>query len=408
MAPLVKNTLDRFLSAVHPTAPHVFSPIKVGDMTLSHRIVLAPMTRSRSPKEEANDLNALYYAQRATRGALLISEATPISATGKGYPDVPALITDDQARAWQKVTSAVHDKGAHLVAQLWHVGRVSIPDFQPSGAAPVSASATPLISSRAAAGATARALELEEIKAIVKEYGAGARRAIDIAGFDAVELHAAHGYLIDQFLHASSNLRTDEYGGSIENRARFLFEALDAVVAAVPASRVGIRLSPFLGTHEVKDDATPELFSYVVRKLQDYRLAYIHFSEPATFKKPKDAPVDWHATSQLNQFIELVKAPTKVLITGGYYLAEAEVAISSGRAHLIAMGRPFITNPDLVLRLWNGSELFVGNDPTGMYYLPGPKGYTDFDTLLEAKAKKFVEASTKDADAAEGKANGSK
>ncbi|KAJ1568759.1 hypothetical protein HK405_014160 [Cladochytrium tenue] len=390
MASLIKYSLEPFLSSAHPTAPITFSAIRVGELTLSHRIALAPLTRSRSPKNIPHDLNALYYAQRATPGGLIVSEATPACLTGYGYPAVPGVHTEEQARGWQKVTSAVHDRGGYIFAQLWHVGRVSQPQFQPGGADPVSASATPLFSRRTKVTGNAHALTLSEIAGLVAEYRESARLAREVAGFDGVEIHAAHGYLIDQFLHSSSNLRTDQYGGSIENRARFLFEVLDAVLSAVPRGRVAIRISPFLGTHAVSDPDDAALFEHVVRRLADYGLAYIQFTEPGYFRKPADAAVDWHAKSRLNPLIALVKAPTAVMLTGGYLLAEGELALQTGRAHLIGVGRPFIQNPDLVQRFWHGHPL-TDFSSDALHYTPGPHGYTDYPTYLEEKAKEWVE-----------------
>ncbi|KAI8807577.1 NADH:flavin oxidoreductase/NADH oxidase [Cladochytrium replicatum] len=423
-----------FLHGSHPSLPNLFSPIKVGDMTLSHRVVMGPMTRSRAPGSIANDQQALYYHQRATPGGLLISEGTPPSVSGHGYAHVPSLITREHALAWRKSTAAVHDVGGYIYAQLWHVGRVSSPQFQPNGASPVSASEIPLLSRNAPKGSLTHPLTVPEIKAIVQEYKTSADLAVHTAGFDGVEIHGAHGYLIDQFLHANTNSRTDEYGGSIENRARFVLEIVEAVLHAVPASKVGIRLSPGAGIHKVRDDNYVELFSYVFRKLQKYPLAYIHLTEPG-WADLGIGPA--RGESVLNQFIPLIKEPTKVLITGGYLkevsdqaikagLARVEYAenfgpatakealkagkaqlvfkegasagtggeeaIKSGRAHLVGYATSFIPNPDFVKRLWYGWPLTMADQTH--YYAGTETGYSDWPSYLESGgAKVFKKAS---------------
>ncbi|KAJ1566929.1 hypothetical protein HK405_007854 [Cladochytrium tenue] len=398
--PLVKNSLEPFLSGrgPHPSAPTAFSPVKVGNMTLSHRIVMAPMTRSRSPGLVPNAMNALYYAQRATCGGLIITEATPASATGWGYADVPGLRTEEQAAGWRVVTDAVHDKGGFMFAQLWHVGRVSISKFQPDGAAPVSASETALVSSRADPGAKARALTVAEIKGIAAEFKESARLSHAVANFDGIEVHAAHGYLIDQFLHSNANLRSDEYGGSVENRARFLFEVLDAVLTELPSTRVAVRLSPWSTLHDMADTDTEALFTHVLKRISKYGLAYVHFTEPDN-SHPSGAAVKtdqangdstratfWGDSSRLNKLVPLVELPTKVLLTGDYRLPEAEHALTIGRAHIIGMGRPFIPTPDLVLRLWNGQPIKT-DSPVDFFFSSGPKGYVDYPTYLEEKSQ---------------------
>ncbi|KAI9344224.1 NADH:flavin oxidoreductase [Zopfochytrium polystomum] len=350
---------------------------------------MAPMTRSRAPNNVATDLQACYYAQRTTPGGLLVTEATPVSVTGHGYPNVPSLITKEHAAGWRKSTDAVHDVGGFIFAQLWHVGRVSVPAYQPDGADPVSASATELLSYRVPEGARARALTVAEIKDIVHDYKSAAALAVstgpDGAGFDGVEIHGAHGYLIDQFLHSSSNLRTDEYGGSIENRARFLLEVVEAVLEVVPSSKVAIRLSPGLGVNKVTDDHTVELFTYVLESLAKYKLVYIHLTEPGYGANG----IGSHSESELNKYLPLIQEPTKVLLTGGYRRDSSEEAVKSGRAHLVGIAAPFIANPDLVLRFWRDRELAT-SDATHYYY-GSDKGYTDWPTYLEAEGRKVFE-----------------
>ncbi|KAJ3034509.1 hypothetical protein HDV00_004974 [Rhizophlyctis rosea] len=361
--------------------PHLFSPIKVGDMQLKHRIVMGPMTRSRSPGEVANDLNALHYEQRATDGGLIISEGTPASATGWGYPAVPGIINSEQAAGWKKSTDAVHRKGGYIYAQIWHVGRASKAELQPDNKAPVSASNLPISGKE-----VPRALTIEEIKEIQAEFAESARLAIEEAGFDGVEIHGAHGYLFDQFLESSSNIRTDQYGGSIENRARFLLETVDAIVAKVPASKVAIRLSPWMDFQDATDPDPTSLFTYVLKQLQPYKLSYIQLTEPVWGGWAEGPP---HAQSKLNVFRSLVTAPTALILTGGYLAETGEEAIATGRAELIGIGRPFITNPDLVERLRNGWELTEYKDMK-QFYGGGAENYTDFKTYAELRKEKGV------------------
>ncbi|KAI8905669.1 putative NADH-dependent flavin oxidoreductase [Powellomyces hirtus] len=357
----------------------LFTPVKVGDMQLKHRIALAPLTRSRSPKEVANTINAEYYAQRATDGGLLISEGTTCAATAIGYPDVPAILTAEQAAGWKLSTDAVHAKGGYIYAQLWHVGRASKPEFQPGGKKPVSASDIALEGKEAP-----RALSVEEIEEIVGEYKLSAQRSRE-AGFDGVEIHAAHGYLIDQFLQASSNVRTDAYGaGSIENRARFLFKVLDAVLSELPASKVAIRLSPYLDIQGAHSPDAKELFTYVLTRLATYNLSYVHLTEP-TWGAWQTGPL--HSESRLNDFKGLLKEPTKLILTGGYTHESATIAIKEGRADVIGIGRAFITNPDYVDRIRNGLELTPYGDPKG-FYGGGRENYTSYKTYAEIQEEK--------------------
>ncbi|KAJ3053226.1 hypothetical protein HK097_004778 [Rhizophlyctis rosea] len=361
------------------TTPHLFSPIKLGDVELKHRIAMGPMTRSRSPGEIANDINALHYEQRATEGGLLVTEGTTPAATGAGYEHVPGIRTSAEAAGWKKTTDAVHRKGGIIYAQLWHVGRASKAELQPGKKAPVSASALPIKGKE-----VPRALEIPEIKTIIAEIAESARLAIEEANFDGVEIHAAHGYLIDQFLESSSNQRTDEYGGSIENRSRFLFEVVDAILAKIPASKTAIRLSPFLDGQDCSDEDPESLFSYVLKNLQKYNLAYIHLTEPVWGGWQQGPP---HSQSKLNVFRPLVQAPTLLMLTGGYLAENGEEALSTGRAELIGIGRPFITNPDLVERFRNGWELTAYADMKS-YYGGGHENYTDFKTYREGLEEK--------------------
>ncbi|KAI9355334.1 NADH:flavin oxidoreductase/NADH oxidase [Zopfochytrium polystomum] len=380
---VVSETLEPFLVGTHPKAPLLFSPIKVGNMLLSHRVVMAPLTRSRSPGDVANDVNALHYAQRATRGGLLITEGSTCSDTGAGYAAVPALMTREQAAGWKKSTDAVHAAGGYIFVQLWHVGRMSTHEFQPNKRAPVSASEIDLIRGKAPPGSKTHALTVPEIEYIVGEYKRAAALALE-AGFDGVEIHGAHGYLIDEFLCSSSNLRTDRYGGSIENRARFLFEILDAVLQVLPPQMVALRLSPAFDAQGTSDKDPVALFSYVIKRLNGYKLAYLQLTEPVWGNWQPGPP---HAQSSLNTYVSLVEAPTKVMLTGGYFRDSGEEALRTGRAHLIGMGRPFITNPDLVQRLWYDRPLEKSTSFKS-FYGGDAKQYTDWPTWLESEAKK--------------------
>ncbi|KAJ3180857.1 hypothetical protein HDU85_003942 [Gaertneriomyces sp. JEL0708] len=360
----------------------LFSPIRVGTMNLQHRVVMGPMTRSRSPGEVANDLNAEHYGQRATPGGLLITEGTTSSVTGIGYEHVPALLTEEHAKGWKKATDAVHAKGGYIYAQLWHVGRVSHSKFQPNNKPPVSASDVPLEGKE-----TPRPLTEEEIKFIVSEYKISAQRARE-ANFDGVEIHGAHGYLIDQFLQTSSNKRTDRYGGSIPNRARFLIEVIEAVLSELPSNRVAIRLSPYFNGQGTRDENPNALFSYVLEKLATYKLSYISLTEPVWGSWKQGPP---HSQSKLNEFRHLIKAPTALLVTGGYTTETAEQALQEKRAELIGFGRPFITNPDLVERLKNGWELAPYMD-FKKFYGGGREQYNDWPTYEEAKKSQVEQA----------------
>lgn len=362
--------------------PHLFSPLKVGPYQLRHRVVLAPLTRMRAEKPSLapRPLNAEYYAQRATQGGLLIAEASPVAATGFGNPGVPGIYTEAQVEGWKKVVDAVHAKGAFIFLQLWHVGRVSHSSFQPGGALPVAPSAVAIadLKTVTADGAivlyeTPRALETGEIPGIVESYRQAARNALT-AGFDGVEIHGANGYLLEQFLQSRSNLRTDRYGGSIENRARLLLEVTQAAVEVWGANRVGVRLSPY-GIANGSGEADPmPLYSHVIEQLNPLGLAYLHFIEPRSSGAGR-AEVNWQGVpSAMVLYRPLWKG---VLITAGGFTGEAaEAAIAEGHADAIAFGRIFISNPDLPLRLQHGYPLTPYDRKT--FYGGDVAGYTDY------------------------------
>ncbi len=363
--------------------PHLFSPLKVGPYQLKHRVMLAPLTRMRAAKPSLapRPLNAEYYAQRATDGGLLIAEASPVSASGFGSPGVPGIYTDAQIEGWRAVVNAVHAKGGVIFLQLWHVGRVSHSSFQPEGRLPVAPSAvaipeelkTSTADGKIVSYETPRALQTEEIPGIVEAYRQAARNAL-AAGFDGVEVHGANGYLIEQFLQSRSNLRTDRYGGSIENRVRFLMEITQAVVDVWGANRVGVRLSPY-GIANGSGEAEPmPLYKYAIEQLNPLGLAYLHFIEPRSSGAGR-AEVNWQGVpSAMVLYRPIWKG---VLITAGGFTGEtAEAAIAEGHADAIAFGRIFISNPDLPNRLRHGYPLTPYNRKT--FYGGDVEGYTDY------------------------------
>jgi N-ethylmaleimide reductase len=355
-------------------APNLFTPVEVGPLMLKNRVVMAPLTRSRAgPGNVPNQLNALYYAQRASCG-LIISEATQISPDGQGYISTPGIHSAEQIEGWRCVTQAVHVAGGHIVLQLWHVGRISHPSFQPGGAAPVAPSAIrPKGQAFTEKGfepiPTPRALETAEIPAIVRQYAQAARNAL-AAGFDGVEVHAANGYLIDQFLRDQTNKRTDRYGGSIENRSRFLMEGVDAVTAAVGAKRTGVRISPQNTQNDIADSDPQTLFNYVAEQLSGKGLAYLHIIEGDTSGLPVP-PFDYIKLRRL--------FGGHVIANNGFDKPRANKAIAEGRADLIAFGKPFIANPDLMIRLFLDAPLMAINRET--LYGGSEHGYTDYPIL---------------------------
>lgn len=362
----------------------LFEPTHAGDIALANRIAMAPLTRNRSPEAIPTELTATYYAQRATAG-LIISEATAISPEGQGYADVPGLYGTEQLDGWKKVTRAVHEAGGKIVVQLWHVGRISHTSLQPGHAKPVAPSAirahakTVLIKDGVPTftdTSEPRALDAEELPRIVQDYRHAARNAI-AAGFDGVEIHAANGYLIDQFLKTGANQRTDDYGGSIKNRARLLLEVTRAVVDEIGGGRTGIRLSPVTPANDIVDENPQPLFDYVVRELGKLGLAYVHVIEGATGgpRELPDRPFDY---AELRNAYRAAGGKGAWMVNNAYDRALAEAALANG-ADIVAFGRPFISNPDLVERLKQNAPLNELNRDT--LYGGGAKGYTDYPTL---------------------------
>ncbi len=369
--------------------PHLFSPLQLGEVTLAHRVVMAPLTRmrSRQPGNVPQDLNVEYYSQRATSGGLIITEATQISAQGLGYPGTPGIHSAEQIAGWQKVVKAVHDKGGVIFLQLWHVGRISHSSLHANGALPVAPSAVrPAGDAYKADGSmvpfeTPRALEREEILSIVEDYKRAAQNA-KTAGFDGVEIHGANGYLIDQFLRDKTNLRKDEYGGSLENRTRFLVEVAQAVVSVWGRGRVGIRFSPFGSFNDMGDSDPEKLFSLAVSKMASLGLAYIHLVEPRQDAANGLDISRWESTPIGSIFRD--KFAGKIIAAGGYTGELAESAIAAGDADAVAFGRNFIANPDLPKRLATGADL--NRYQRESFYGGTERGYTDYPFLGEAAA----------------------
>ncbi|WP_395697673.1 alkene reductase [Methylocella sp.] len=357
----------------------LFSPFTLGDLRLPNRIVMAPLTRSRARKGALapTALNAEYYRQRASAG-FIVSEASQISQEGQGYVSTPGIYSEAQVEGWRKVADAVHGEGGLIFIQLWHVGRVSHVSLQPSGGAPVSSSA---IAARAetfveggrAPVSTPRALETAEIGRVVEDYRRAAENA-KRAGVDGVEIHGANGYLIDQFLKNGVNRRTDEYGGSVENRLRFPLAVVDAVLGVWDRRRVGMRLSPVSPANDATDSAPEKVFFPLVEALGARGLAYIHVIEGATGGPRDVAPFD---------FLKLRKSFSGAYVANNAYTrALAVEALAAGRADLIAFGRPFISNPDLVERLREDAPLNAPDPDT--FYGGDAEGYTDYPALSDA------------------------
>ena len=352
----------------------LFSPVKLGSIAMSNRMVMAPLTRNRSSMEGVpQDINVTYYEQRATAG-LIITEATPISPMGHGYPLLPGIYTDAQVAGWKKVTDAVHAKGGKIVIQLWHVGRISHPTLL-NGATPVAPSAVKPAGKAFTFNGLVdyvepRALDASELPGIVADYVQASKNAIK-AGFDGVEIHSANGYLLDQFLRDGSNKRSDIYGGSIENRARFLMEVTKAVVDAIGSDKVGLRLSPVNPFNDMKDSNPQAVFNYVTEQLNQFKLAYLHVVEGGIHGGGVADAFDFDAMRKL------CKSPYMANLS--YDKARGNAAIASGHADAVAYGVPFISNPDLVERFRQDAPLNEADSKS--FYGGTEKGYTDYPTL---------------------------
>ncbi|MEG4534177.1 alkene reductase [Microcoleus sp. D2_18a_D3] len=365
------------------TSPLLLGPFKIGDLSLKNRVVMAPMTRARAGEARMpNALMAEYYTQRASAG-LIITEATVVSTQANGWLNTPGIYSDEQGEAWKQVVTAVHAHQTPIFMQLWHCGRASHSSFHENNQLPVAASAIKINGEgiHTPVGKqpyeTPRALETDEISLVVEDYRKAAERA-KMAGFDGVEIHAANGYLIDTFLQTKTNHRTDSYGGSVENRYRFLKEIVEAIITVYPANRVGVRLSPNgvyndMGSPEYRED-----FLYFAKQLNAYDLAYLHLVDGLAF--------GFHELGtpmMIAEFRDVFAGP--LVGNCGYTQEQAETALSSKVADLIAFGRDFISNPDLVERFTNGWPL---NPPAevGVWYSFGPEGYIDFPTYQEPAA----------------------
>ncbi|MDD2870002.1 alkene reductase [Neomegalonema sp.] len=354
----------------------LFEPFKLGGILLSNRAVMAPLTRNRAGAGLVpGAFAAEYYAQRASAG-LIIAEATQISKLAQGYQDTPGLYTPEQVAGWRKVTDAVHARGGRIFVQLWHVGRISHVDLL-GGAAPVAPSAIraatrTFVNNGFSEVSEPRALEADEIPGVVEDFRKAAANAV-LAGFDGVEVHGANGYLLDQFLRTSSNIRTDAYGGSIENRARLLIEATAVVAQEIGAERTGVRLSPVSPANATLVTGEEQAqFDHVVERLDGLGVAYVHVIEGATGGPRDVAPFDYAALRR--------RFRNAYIANNSYDLALANERLAAKEADLIAFGRPFIANPDLVERLKTGAPLNP-LDPSTLYG-GGARGYTDYPTLV--------------------------
>ena len=352
----------------------LFSPVKLGSIAMSNRMVMAPLTRNRSSMEGVpQEINVTYYEQRASAG-LIITEATPISPMGHGYPLLPGIYTDAQVAGWKKVTDAVHAKGGKIVIQLWHVGRISHPSLL-NGATPVAPSAVkPAGKAFTFQGLVdyvePRALDVSELPGIVADYVHATQCALK-AGFDGVEIHSANGYLLDQFLRDGTNKRADNYGGSIENRARLLMEVTKAVVKVAGSDKVGVRLSPVNPFNDMNDSHPQAVFNYVTEQLNSFDLAYLHVVEGGIHGGGVADPFDFLAMRKL------CKSPYMANLS--YDKARGNAAIESGYADAVAYGVPFIANPDLVERFRKDAPLNEADSKS--FYGGTEKGYTDYPTL---------------------------
>ncbi len=359
----------------------LLSPIRIGDTTLSSRVVMAPLTRSRAgkPGDVPTEMNATYYAQRASAG-LIVSEGSQISRQGQGYAWTPGIYTDEQEAGWKKVVDAVHAQGGKMSVQLWHVGRMSHHSLQENGQPPVAPSAIMAERSKCyivnpdGTGAfalvdTPRALKTEEIPGLIDQYCQAALRAVR-AGFDFVEEHAANGYLLQQFMATNANTRADQYGGSLENRARLTLEILDALCKTIGNTRVGVRISPFFTINGINDAEAGPMALYLAREFDKRKIAYLHVAEPNWIGGDLDSAFR-------RQLRESFSGP--LILCGGYTGETAEKTINEGLCDMVAFGRLYIANPDLVERIRQNGPYTEPDKTT--FYQGGPNGYTDYPTL---------------------------
>ena len=355
----------------------LFAPLQLGPLHLPHRVLMAPLTRCRSsPGNIPNDLNAEYYRQRASAG-LIIGEATSVSPFGYGYPNTPGIHTPEQVAGWKKVVQSVHSAGGQIFLQLWHVGRISHPCFQPNGILPIAPSAIRpkgqiFTGKEMVDYVTPRALAISELPGIVAEYVHGAKLAKE-AGFDGVEIHNANGYLLDQFLRSGTNHRPDSYGGSVSNRCRLTLEVAQAVIQVWGSDRVGIRISPSGVFNEMHDDNPIETFSHLLQELSKLKILYAHIT-CLTEQDIRHGAKAGVGPKELRKFFQ-----GSVITAGGFTRQSGEQAITEGWADAICYGVPFLANPDLPERLRMNAPLNPPDQTT--FYASGPKGYTDYPTL---------------------------
>ena len=388
------TTATRTTRAVQaPGTDLLFQPYRLGPFTLPHRIVMAPLTRSRArqPGNVPSSLAACYYAQRAS-AALIVSEATQVSMQGQGYAWTPGIHSHEQVEAWHRVTKAVHQANGLIFNQLWHVGRISHPALQPDNMLPVAPSAIipvgkAFIENERGEGELVpfvrpRALNIEEMPYIVRQYERAARNA-QTADFDGVEIHAANGYLLDQFIETGTNRRTDAYGGPVENRARLLFEVAEALMPIWGPDRIGVRLSPMGKLNDIHDDNPEATFGYIAERLSDYGFAYLHMVNPAMEQMQNGQEPDPRALKMVNLIRKKYRGT--LIVAGGFGADTAAQWLREGKADLIAFGRKFIANPDLPERIRLGAPLNT-DDPT-TYYGGGEKGYTDYPSLAQDRGE---------------------
>ena len=349
-----------------------FEKLTVGNIELANRIVMSPMTRSRANDEGVQpNYAAEYYSQRASAG-LIITEATNISPMAKGYVRTSGIYNDEQIAAWKKVTGAVHAKDGKIFMQLFHTGRIALPDFLPGNAQPVGPSAVTADGQNYTPDGmkkfvTPRELTTDEVRETVKDFGRAAKNAID-ASFDGVELHGANGYLVHQFLGTNTNLRTDEYGGSDENRARFLLEVVDAISSEIGFGKLGVKLSPTVPFNDMQDGNAKDFYPYLIERLNKKNLAYLHIG----FEETPEKDINWH------KFLRPLFKGT-YFANGGFTRETGETLIAKNGADAIVYGKSFLANPDLPERFEHDADL---NTPdTSTFYTPGEKGYTDYPTL---------------------------
>ncbi|WP_432043137.1 alkene reductase [Streptomyces cadmiisoli] len=360
----------------------LFTPVRLGALALSNRFVMPPMTRSRAlPDGSPGPSAQLYYTQRASAG-LIITEGTVVSAEGVGGPGIPGLWSDAQVQGWRRITDAVHEAGSTIVTQLWHTGRASHPVFQPDGRTPVGPSPIAIdglifTDDGRVPFVAPRPLEIDEIQAIVAQFAEAGRNAL-AAGFDGVEVHAANGYLIDQFLQDSANQRTDRYGGSIENRARLLLEVVDALIETVGAERIGVRISPSSVFQDMTDSDPEALFGYVLDALATRDLAYLHLVEPGIIGND-DSTVGQRPADNIDSTWVRKRYQGSLIATGGYERETALHSIANDTVDAVGFGRDFIANPDLPERLARNAEVREAQRPT--FFGGDDRGYLDYPSL---------------------------